>query len=54
MIRETFQCVKQVGDVLPVREGTEIADISVEEKNDDNNFVLHFVVSGWKKKDKLI
>lgn len=40
MIRETFQCVKHVGNVLPAREDTKNGDIFTEEKNDDNNFAL--------------
>ena len=40
MIRETFQCVKHVGNVLPAREDIKTGDIFIEEKNDDDNFVL--------------
>ena len=32
MIRETFQCVRQVGHVLSAREGIKNGDIFVEEK----------------------
>ena len=45
MTREAFQCVKQVGYVLLVREDTKNGDIFVR-KNDDN-FVLELLVSGW-------
>ena len=51
MIRETLQCVKQVGDVLPVKEGIKIADIFVEEKNDDNKF-CPTVGCFWMEKNK--
>ena len=46
MTRKTFQCVKQVGYVLLVREDTKNGDIFVR-KNDDN-FVLELLVSGWR------
>ena len=46
MTRKTFQCVKQVGYVLLVREDTKNGDIFVR-KNDDN-FVLELLVSGWQ------
>ena len=48
MIRETFQCVKQVVYVLPVREGIKTGDSFVEEKM-ENNFVLEMVDNIWGK-----